>query len=179
MLGVIMQGLVEYVRYKKGNDGLKNLREKYGKSIEFNELKVYPDDEFIKFAGVVMEIMGCNDIKLCQEKLAPILFNFLRSKYPSLVREYTDLYTFLKSIPSKIHCALGVMCKENKEIRIVKADEKEKRLVIEYLSPNKLDYLMISMIKEAANFYKSDIDLKIKSLMSEGADRTVVEVKII
>ncbi len=173
-----MQGIIEFVKYKKGDEGLHILKEKYGKSIEFTELKVYSDEEFRKFVGAVMEVVGCNDVKLLQEWLASIIFKFLTDKYPSLVREHGDLFTFLNHIP-KIHGSLGVMNREDREIKIIKADEKEKRLVMQYVSPNKLDYFMISLIKEAAKFYKSGINLKIKSLMSEGADKTVVEVKII
>ena len=64
------------------------------------------------------------------------------------------------------------------KIRIIEANDDEKEITMEYVSPYKLDALFLTLIKESAKYYKEPVDIKILSKMTEGADKTVVKIKV-
>ncbi len=177
MLGIIMNGMVEFVKHKKGMNGVEKLKKEYGE-INFRELKSYSIDEFARFVGAVMRVLNYTDPARFQEHFAPIVFEYLMNKYPDISKKYPDLYSFLLNIP-RIHDSIpGAFCSEIGKIRIIEANDDEKEITMEYVSPYKLDALFLTLIKESAKYYKELVDIKILSKMTESADKTVVKIKV-
>ncbi|NPA76064.1 MAG: hypothetical protein GXO25_08310 [Euryarchaeota archaeon] len=180
MLGLIMNGMVEFVRYKKGTDGVQELEKIYGKKPNFKELKAYPDQEFAEFVKAVMSVIECDDVELFQKRFAPVVLEYLIKKYPDIPKKYPDLYSFLKGLPD-IHYSIPAVFvgPENKKIALADYDDGEKRVKLEYRSPNKLDTLFEELIRASAKYYKEPVEIKTISTMSSGADSTVVDVKVL
>ena len=179
MLGLIMNAMIEFVKYKKGMKGVEKLKEIYGNDIRFRELKSYSIDEFIKFLNSVMKVLNYSDVVKFQEHFAPIVFEYLMKKYPDIPKKYTDLYSFLLNIP-RIHNSIpGAFCCEIGKIKIIESSDDEKEITMEYVSSYKLlDALFLTLIKESAKYYKEHVDIRIVSKMTEGADKTVVKIKV-
>ena len=178
MLGVIMIGIVEVVKMKRGSAGVEKLRKVYGKSLNFKEFKNYPEEEFQRFAGLAMKIMNYSSVDEFQRGIAPPIFKFLIEKFPEIPKKYNNLYSFLTAI-ADVHYSIPGGFSELRKIDAVESDPDKRKIVLKYKSPNKLDVLFLELLKTAAKYYGEKIEMTVKSKMSEGGESTVVEVQII
>jgi len=173
-----MNGIVAVVQRKKGKVAVKQLEKNFGAPVQFAELKNYPDEEFAKLAGAAMKVLGISSPEELQKAIAPDLLDFVVGKYPNIPKQHKDLFSFLSVIGQIHHSIPGAFAKEEK-IKVVEKDEKNKVLTIRYKSPNKLDTLFIELIKCSAKYYGQKVEIEVLSKMTEGAEATVVRVKIV
>ncbi len=176
MLGIIINGVVDFVRHKRGRDGIKELEKAVDMELQFMDLKNYSEEEFLKVAVEAMRITGYDDIVKFQKALAPTICKTLLSRYPDIPKKYEDFYSFMMNLPS-LHRFMPTMQAGEKKIAVI--SHNGKNLVIEYNSPNKLDHLLIQFVEEAAKYYGEKINIKEISMMSEGAEKTAIDIQIL
>lgn len=172
-----MNGIVDFVRYKRGIAGLAELERAYGKRLEFKDEINYPDEEFRSFAFAAHRIMGYNDPLLCQRHFGKAIFKMLAEKYPDLLGRYGDAYIFMKNV-EKVHASIPPV-NIGKKIRVVDYDDAERWVKIVYSSPNKLDGFFDQLIREASNYYGEKVDITYLSKMTDGSESTIAIVKFL
>jgi hypothetical protein len=176
MLGVILNSVVDAVRYKRGSRGIDELKKSYGKSITFQDLTNYPDGVLLNLVVSALKITGYEDMDEFQRFLAPFIIKSLQRKFPNVAKKCTDTYSTLVAVEGT-HMSISPI-ENKKKVILVDKDDSSKTLTLKYQSPNKLDALFDEFILLVARTFHERVDLKYISKMSEGSDSTVVKIRV-
>ncbi len=175
MLGVILNSVVDAVRYMRGSDGVSQLVRIYGRDVKFQDFRDYPDVDLHGLVAAATTVTGKSTEEF-QRELAPLLLNSLQRRFPNIAKRCTDAYSTLVGV-EETHMSISPIANKKKVVLVGKDDAK-KTLTLRYQSPNKLDVLFESFILEVAKRFNERVELEYLSRMSEGAESTVVRIKL-
>ncbi len=180
MLGLIMNAVVEFVRYKGGMIKREELERAYGSKLEFRDAADYPDEKFQALARSMGEIIGCVDSEeryhQCEREFAKFLFRLLLKRYGALINRYPDIFSFLADL-EEIHAKFPT--RGSKKIHVINADAGRGVVEIRYVSPNMLDHFLEQMIQEFSGHFGSRAVVEFRSRMSDGAPETHLTVRVL
>lgn len=138
----------------------------------------YPDDELFALVGEISSRLEQPPEQVVGH-FGEYLFQQLSQRYPEFTDDQADLKAFLKSVHDVIHVEVRKLYESPNLPTIVCHEPDANTLIMEYRSPRKLCILAEGLIRGAAEYYKTPIQISHPVCMHKGADHCDLIIKLV
>lgn len=138
----------------------------------------YPDEELFALVETVCAKLD-QPMATVVQAFGVFLFDQLAARYPIFVENEDNLRDFLKSVESVIHIEVKKLYDSPNLPNFTYDESDADTLLMQYRSPRKLCILAEGLIRGAAAYYDTEIEIGHDVCMHKGADHCDLKVRFL
>jgi hypothetical protein len=175
MMGIIIIGLIEFVRKKKGREAVSKVLEGSGlTTASIQEQRIYPNDTFQTIFNNSIEATQM-DQDLFEQEWAKFMTNIVQEKFTGFFDSSENARELLAKVPD-IHFKVFPMIVGNQVKKIVIKESGDDYITYSYTSSNHLCIFLKTLAEEVLNAYNQEGTIEELQCQKEGADSCEVKV---
>ncbi len=178
MKGVIFNILEELVIETAGIVAWNSILEKLELKGIYTAGQSYPDEELFALVGEISASLNKPAPEIVGH-FGEYLFHQLNQRYPEFTTQQTDLRAFLKSVHDVIHVEVRKLYESPNLPTITCHEPDDNTLVMEYRSPRQLCILAEGLVRGAAEYYKTPIEMTHPVCTHKGADHCDLVIRFL
>jgi hypothetical protein len=175
MMGIVIIGLVEFVRKKKGREAVTKILNGSGLTLtSIQEQRIYPNDTFKMIFNNAIEVTQLDKDQF-EKEWAKFMTNIVQDKFKGFFDNSKNARELLTKVPD-IHFKVFPMIVGHQVKKIVIKDSGDDYITYSYTSPNHLCIFLRTLAQEVLDAYNQNGTIEELQCQKDGAESCRVKV---